>query len=306
METTTTNAIVSGCLVWWEPKAANAAKLREALEAIGLDSFAPNAETMEAALKHALGEYGDMLAKLNGVGSQTTNVNGDKEKRKYEVKARLSAADDGFELVEVTRRKAGNGYRCEVAVKVDKKSGGLSVIDGWLQGWSVWDLQERFDEYRSQATGANVGRSLVELTKHLHGTCVRLGGGGNYYLPEDVATRWADVIDAYESCSKTRVQRMRVVMDDLAARAIRDGITAELLKEGAEVADELAKGELKEDVIERRKQRSQELRTKCRQYESILNDTLVSVHAVLDMADQCAAVAIGVQESGTVFDEAFA
>ena len=301
MNVTTTNAIVSGCIVWWEPKAAPAARLREALEAIGLESFAPNAETVEAALKHALGDYGDMLCKLNR--GSTTNGNGEKEKRKYEVKSRLSASDDGFELVEVTRRKAGNGYRCEVAVKVDKVTGGLSVIDGWLQGWSVWDLQEKFDEYRSMATGASVGRSLVDLTKHLHGTCVRLGGGGNYYLPEDVVGQWSDVIDAYESCSQTRVQRMRVVMDDLAARAIRDGITAELLKEGAEVADELAKGDCKEEVIERRKQRSQELREKCKQYESILNDTLVSVHAVLDMADQCAAVAIGVQESGTVFDE---
>jgi len=193
-----------------------------------------------------------------------------------------------------------------VAVKVDKVTGGLSVIDGWLSGWTVWDLQERFDSYRSQSTGASVGRSLVELTKHLHGTCVRLGGGGNYYLPEDVVDTWSDVIDAYESCSQTRVSRMRVVMDDLAARAIRDGITAELLKEGAEVADELAKGDLKEEVIERRKTRSQELRTKCRQYEGILNDTLVSVHAVLDMADKCAAAVIGIQESETVFDETFA
>ena len=301
MQTTTMNAMVSGCLVWWEPKAAPAARLREALEAIGLGDFAPNAESMEASLKHALSDYGDVLAKLNR--GSTTNSDGDKEKRKYEVKSRLSAADDGFELVEVTRRKAGNGYRCEVAVKVDKVTGGLSVIDGWLSGWSVWDLQERFDEYRNQATGASVGRSLVELTKHLHGTCVRLGGGGNYYLPEDVVAQWSDVIDAYEKCSQTRVQRMRVVMDDLAARAIRDGITAELLKEGAEVADELAKGDCKEEVIERRKLRSHELRSKCRQYESILNDTLVSVHAVLDMADQCAAAAIGVQESGTVFDE---
>lgn len=293
MQTTTTSAIVKGCLTWFEPKPADAERLREALDALGKGDFAPKAETPEAALQHALQDYGTSLSKLRSAGSDA--------KHQFKVVSRLNRKQDGFELVDMELQKQANSYTCECACKVDEH-GQIEVLSGYFP---VMELQEAFDRYRATATGASVGRSLVELTRQLHGTCVRLGGGGVYYLPEDAVSEWHDVIDAFESCSGTRVNRMRVVMDDMAARAIKDGIVQELIKEAAEIAEELARGDLSEEAVERRKARSQELRAKAREYESILQDTLIEVHQVLDVADTCAAAAIAIQEDTAVFDAAF-
>lgn len=293
MQSITTNAIVSGCLTWWEPKPADAARLAAELESIGLGKYAPKPATAEAALQEAMQDWGEGLSKQKVTTKESKHV--------YKVFARRDKKQDGFELVDVTRKQGPNSYSCECACRVDAATGKVELLEGYLD---VWQTQELFDQYRSQASGAAVGRSLVELTQTMNGTCVRMNGG-NYYLPEDAVARWYDVIDVFERCSQTVVTRMRVVMDDIAARAIREGIVKELITEAAEIAEELRQGELAEHVVERRRQRSQLLREKAHMYEGILNDTLSEVHAVLDLADTCAAAAIATQEDTHIFDAAF-
>ena len=286
------NAMTQGALVWWDPQVADAARLANELEKIGLGEYAPKAQTAEAALQHAMADYGAELTK------RTKGC-----KVSYMVQSRADKSQDGFELVEVNRKAGPNGYQSECACRVEPLNGWIEVLDGSIP---LQECQERFNAYRKEATGAEVGRSLIALMEHLHGTCVRLGKGGNYYLPEDAVSTWQSVIDVFEGCGKTEVHCMRVVLDDKAAKSIRKGITAELLKEAAQVADDLRKGEISEGVLERRKTRSQLLRAKAREYEGILNSELSEVHAVLNMADSCAAAAVGCQESGSVFDDTFA
>ncbi|MFA7677091.1 MAG: DUF6744 family protein [Candidatus Omnitrophota bacterium] len=290
MQNVTTNAIVSGCLTWWEPKPADAARLYSELESIGLGQYAPRPATAEAALQAAMKQWGDGLGKQKVT---TTDA-----KHQYKVFARRDKKQDGFELVDVTRKRGPNSYACECACRVYPAMNQVEALEGYVD---IYQLQEAFDQYRKQASGADVGRSLVQLTQAMNGTCVRMNGG-NYYLPEGVVQRWYDVIDVFEQCSQTVVTRMRVVMDDIAARAIRKGIVEELIKESAKMAEELRHGDLAEDVIERRKIRSMELRAKAKMYEEILSDTLTEVHAVLDLADSCAAAALATQEDKQVFD----
>jgi hypothetical protein len=295
MNDTTMNAMVKGALVWSVPKPADAASLQAALQGIGLGDFAPNPETPEAALKHALQDYGASLEKRSGKTSDS--------KHKFKVEARFNASEDGFELLDITRRTGYNTYFCECCLRVDPATDIVEIVTGSVP---LLEIQEAYDAYRKLATGSAVGRSLIDITQQMHGCCVKLGSGGNYYLPEDAVSQWEDVITAYESTGQTRVYRVRFVMDKIGAKAVRDGIVDELTKEAAQVAEDLRQGELREDVLERRKQRSLELRARAREYEDILQDTLIEVHAVLDMADACAAAAVVTQEAGTVFDTTFA
>lgn len=296
MQTSTTSAVMKGCFTWFEPKPAVAEKLHAALEEIGLGEWAPKPETPESALQRALATYGEQLAKVRTVQ--------DKLKHAYKVIPRANKRDDGFELVDITRKTGPNSYACECGARVIYPFGGpprISVTDGFVP---ASQLQEAFEAYCATATGSAVGRSLVDLTRHMHGTCVRLHGGV-YYLPEESVGDWHSVIDAYERCSDTRVTRVMVVLDEMSARTIREGIVKELITEAAEVAEQLRQGDCTESMLERRKERSQQLRAKARMYEEILSDTLTEVHAVLDMADTCAAAAIGIQEDSQVFEAAF-
>lgn len=287
-------AMVRGAMVKWQPKVAVAAKLRAALEQIGLGDYAPNPETPEAALQHAMRDWGAQLKKVR--------VATDDAKHQFTVMPRRDKRDDGFELVDVARKQGPNGYQCECACKIEKTSDGkekVKLVQGYM---NLIKAQEAYDIYRSQASGTQVGRSLRALVHHLHGTCTCVDEGGIYYLPDDVVPLWDDVRAAFESTGMTRVHRWRIVLDDDAKRDIYEGIEQELTKAAAAILDELAKGTLREDTVERRKQECLELRAKAYEYDGILNKTLTRVHIVLDSVEQAAAAYVAVQEDTTVFD----
>lgn len=307
MNNQTMSAMTTGCMCFWDTSATDAGLLKERLASIGLEAFAPKARTVPAALKMAMKDFGKELeahhCKSNG------------GKHKFIVQGKLNLEADGFELLDNCQMPSGQENLNEMVFTARVDGGGrvhvtelgsrfwqLNLTDGYTASVK---LQEWFDAYRMQAPGSTVGRSLVAIVNHLHGTCVR-PVGGVYYLPDDTVAAWDDVVDAFESCGKNVISRVRVVLDDRAAKTIRRAIVNELTEAAGTVLEDLIRNDIKDATVERRLQRARELRGKCQQYESILNDTLGEVHVILNEAERCQAASQAIQDDDSVFEDTFA
>lgn len=272
MNASNMNAVVSGAFVYWDAGITSQSVIHSKLESLGLEQFSPNPRSANEALTLALLDWGN--AEIAKMPKHDRSL-----KRKVIVQPRLNQDSNGLELMRVDRRAEKNEYEFLCAARVE--NGYVIVTDGYA---SASYLQEGYQVYKSECTGSAVGQSLVEILKHYHGTCVR-AAGGLYYLPDDVVDEWDMVSEAFEQASKSNVvHRVRIVMDEQAARSVRSAITNELVKEAGIVAEELRTLQ-KDDAIELRKARASMLRDKCRKYESILKDTLIEVNAVLDLAE---------------------
>ena len=285
MKTTQLGAMVSGAFVYWDAGVTSQSVIHAKLEAIGLESFTPSCRTNNEALAAALMDYGNSeIAKMPGTP-------GEKVKRKVIVQPRLSQEENGLELVRVDRKIGPNDYDTICAAKIE--NGNVVVTDGYAP---MWELQQSYDVYKAECTGSSVGQALVELLKHYHATCVR-AAGGLYYLPDDVVDDWDLVSQAFETASKSNmIHRVRIVMDENAARTVRAAITQELVKDAGGIMEDL-KTLQKDSAIDNRRSRARMLREKARQYESILQDTLLEVNAVLDITDVSLNAIQGVEDA---------
>ena len=142
---------------------------------------------------------------------------------------------------------------------------------------------------------------MVSILKHYHATCVR-AAGGLYYLPDDLVDDWDMVAEAFEKASKENlIHRVKIVMDENAARTVRAAISQELVKAAGEIAEDL-KHISKDSAVELRRARADQLRKKCERYKRVLSDDLIEVEAVLNMAEVSLNAATAVQETEEVFE----
>lgn len=284
--------------VFWTAAACDRERLRVALAAIGLEDYTPCQRTEAAALKMALEEYTeDMLADRRARKSG----NGETVKRDKIVQPLLSQKEDGFEVVDVTRKQRGNDYVCDFRAKVEN---GQVVVSGGYANQAK--IQQSYEVYRATLGGTAVGGALVDIiNKALEGVSLK-DSGGVYWLPPDKCSRWEEIIRAFESAGDNKVYIMRTVMDAQTVRAVTDNITDEVMKANAELKEEICSGKLGEQAILNRLEKAQQLHKRVSEYESILGRTMQSLHDCILVAETASASAVAIQETESVFDGLFA
>ena len=293
MNKSSMSAVVNGAFVYWDAGVTDHAVILEKLTDLGLDHLAPSKRTPNEALAKALKDYGEAeIAKVCKANDT------EKVKRTSLVQPRLSQDRNGLELLTVTRKAGPNDYDQLLSAKVDPLTDVVEIEQGWIPSYQI---QEAYNAYRRQCSGSQVGQSLVSILKHYHATCVR-AAGGLYYLPDDLVDDWDMVAEAFEKASKENlIHRVKIVMDENAARTVRAAISQELVKAAGEIAEDL-KHISKDSAVELRRARADQLRKKCERYKRVLSDDLIEVEAVLNMAEVSLNAATAVQETEEVFE----
>lgn len=296
----TTRDVPVGANVFWSPQVCDRERLRQELAAIGLENYTPCQRTEAAALKMALEEYvDDMLADRRA----RKDGNGEAMKRDKIVQPLLSQKEDGFEVVDVTRRQRGNAYICDFRAKI--VDGQVEISYGYA---SQSKIQAAYEVYRATLGGTAVGGALVDIVmKELHGVSLK-DNGGIYWLPPGQCDRWEhEVIPAFESVGDTKVYINRTVMDGQCVRAVADNISAEIVKASAELEQEIKTNQLGELAIANRLQKAKALHSRVEEYESILSRTLGHLHDSIKVAELAALSAMIQQDDqliGDVFEYA--
>lgn len=288
---------MGGNVFWSAGAGTNREALRQELKAIGLEDYTPCQRTEAAALKMALEEYTeDMLADRRA----RKGSSGETVKRDKIVQPLLSQKEDGFEVVDVTRKQRGNDYVCDFRAKVHE--GVVEISYGYA---SQAKIQSAYEVYRATLGGTAIGGALVEIVKTLQGVSLK-DSGGVYWLPPDKCERWEEIIKAFESAGDNKVYIMRTVMDLQTVRAVSDNIADEVLKANQDLQDEICSGKLGEQAVLNRLEKARALHQRVRSYEEILGKTMQGLHDAILVADTAAASAVAVQESESVFDGLFA
>jgi hypothetical protein len=291
MNMSETSALVSGAFVLWDVGATDRERLAEKLTAIGMEKFCPPPRSVSAALKKGLADVAVCMKR---------DLAGD-EKRDIIIEPHRKR-EDGFELVEVTRGRRDNYYQPRISAKVDvTQDGAVETVMVTKGALHLTEINERYARYRREVTGASVGRSLVDILEHLHGTCVRTIGGV-YYLPEDAVDKWDDVVSAYEAAGPNTIHRIRIVMDQQAVRTVKRAITRELTSTAGAIAEEIRSGKLGEQALAKRLADAKALRDRAKKYEEILAVELAECHAVINLAEVAASSSQAIQEDDKVFD----
>lgn len=286
-----------GAIVYWNGAPTDRGRLQEGLAAIGMEDYTPCQRTEAAALKMALEEYVDGVL----VDRRARKADGgEKVRRDKLVEPLLSQKEDGFEVVDVTRKQRGNDYVCDFRAKID--SGRVVISYGYA---SADRVQELYEVHRGTLGASAVGGALIEIAKELGGVTLR-DSGGVYWLPTDKLAQWERVINAFETAGGNQVYMVRTVMDAKTVRAVNDAIVEEVLKASGALADEIRSGQLGEQALETRKQRAKALHSRVTEYEGILGQAMRHLHDVIGIAEMAAASATAMKETETVFDGLFA
>lgn len=291
-----------GALVWWECGPTNRLKLVAQMDAIGLSKFVPPARSIQSSIRLAMSELADNLSHARGNRAKKEEGSDEKFKQSYKVESHIDPKVDGFELVDVYRKKTNNRYDGLFSCKVVLKDGEERVDCGYGDGYAHRGrLQEHYEELRQDIDGSAIGASLVELLTEFHGTCVR-ASGGNYYIPEAGVSKWDEVVKAYAAANAgNKVHRVRVALDEEGIASIKAAIEKELLEEAGKIAEELRGGDLSDTAIQKRIDSAAEMRKKCSLYEGILQTELSTCRQMLTLAETAVSSGVAVQEGEDVF-----
>ena len=268
-----------GAVVYWGVGNTNRSQLARGLDDLGLVQYLPNKRTPDSslfnALKHEVPEGGIS--------------------RDYTIQSLKDRGNNGYEVVEILKGEKYNTYNVLFSARVDKTSEKVVFSEG-LWDYSVIDnisVQKEYDNFREVVTGSAMGACLVDICQHFRGTSLR-PSGGIYWLPEDVVETWDKVGQAVSDSStggnESNVYRLRTVLDESAAAAVIDAITAEVDAQSGEIIEGI--GELGERALRTREERSRNLKAKVEHYEQMLGEGLDKLKTVCDIATKSAAHAV--------------
>ncbi len=291
MRETTTSAVITGGYVFWECCTAPHAALLARLDAIDLKKFCPPPRSISESMRAALTDYKHANKVSLGGGDELVDL----------VIEPLKNRECGFVITRRVRGEVGNEHTpiFSATVARDADNEIVSITSGDA---NVDVIQCSYNQYRKQIEGAAIGRSLVELLRHFHGTCMRTAGG-LYYLPEAHSQEWDAVVDAYESVSAgIMITHSIVQLDDSTIRAVRKAVSDELTTRASEIAKEIRDNALGEDALKGRVKQAQELLNKVSEYEEFLNQELFECRIMIDLAMTAASSGDAVQEDNELFD----
>ena len=290
-----------GAIVYWNGAPTDRQKLTDGLTAIGMEDYVPCQRTEAASLKMALEEFiDDAIAERRTTRTHKTKQDGERVQRDKLVQPLRNQKENGFEVVDVTRKDDANDYVVDFAARVI--DGQVRISRGYA---SQSKVQSAYEVYRATLGGSAIGGALIDIVKDLGGVTLR-DSGGIYWLPDEKLEKWEQVIGAFEAAGDNQVYMVRTIMDAKTVRAVNDAIVDEVIKASGALADEIRDGKLGEQAIETRLQRAKSLHARVAGYELILGQTMVHLHDCIGIAELAAASSTAIKEDSQVFDEMFA
>lgn len=292
-----------GGIVYWNGAPTDRQSLLAGLTAIGMEDYVPCQRTEAASLKMALEEYiDDKIAERRAARSHKTAQDGERVVRDKIVQPLRNQKENGFEVVDVTRKDEANDYVVDFAAK---------VVDGQVvvsRGYATQaKIQQAYEVYRATLGGSAIGGALIEIVKKLGGVTLR-DSGGIYWLPDVCLEKWEQVIGAFEAAGDNQVYLVRTIMDAKTVKAVGAAISDEITKASAELIEEITGGKCGEQAIENRLVRAKQLRGRVNEYEIILGSTLKQLHDCISVAEMAAnklgAISYGNEVLGDLFAEA--
>ena len=151
-------------------------------------------------------------------------------------------------------------------------------------------------------TSASVGSALVKLVEeHCDGVALR-PSGGVYWVREDRLDEWSQIADVFERASAqgdqdgnpaspNAIYVLKVLADEQMVRAVGDALTAEIAAELAQIEQDVANGDLKEQACVSRLKRVGALESKVKRYEAAFASPLTVLHGAVERASVAVAQA---------------
>ena len=165
------------------------------------------------------------------------------------------------------------------------------------------NIDQEYATARGFYSPAQVTRSMTSILHgHLRGLTLR-PNGGLYWLHKQHEETWGKIAHAVErsgnSSDSNKVYILRMPADPDTARAVRDSIRNEITQACDVILQELKDPELKigRKGWETRKEACKEMAEKLKDYEKILNSTLVDVRQAVNKA-YTGAVRSGIAQAG--------
>ena len=282
-----------GVFCTWTPKPTPHAKLKAALDSVGVGEHTPPPYSVGESLKRSMTDYGK-----NHRGELITNLES-KSTITLKVERHESANEDGYEMIAVQHGKSRNEYPHLFAARVDcNGSEHIELTDG---GWLIsnrYQLQEAYEHNRQTVSASAVGQLLVKMVSLLNGTTIR-EYGGLYFVSKQCSEAWVELCDAIEERDSSGNPLPHSTIIDFAEvragrgsmRMIATSITKEIMADAAKLMDEVQSGDLGKRAIENRQGLLSKLRRKAKEYEGILDSPLQDVRKALQEAETAAAMA---------------
>lgn len=151
-------------------------------------------------------------------------------------------------------------------------------------------------------TSASVGSALVKLVEeHCDGVALR-PSGGVYWVREDRLDEWTRIAGVFERASAqadkdgnpaspNAIYVLKVLADEQMVRAVGDALTAEIAAELAQIEQDVAEGDLKEQACVSRLKRVGALESKVKRYETAFASPLTVLHEAVERASVAVAQA---------------
>lgn len=245
---------MSGCSSFWTlAPYSSRQELHSRLKAIGWEVFAPAQRNPSACLKDAL----------------------EKVFRNPRVLVRPNHDRNGWCVVNESREPGMNRYTQELHAVVDDNH---QVTYDQPHHEAVSGVSAAYRDYLGLLPAATVGGAMVKILKAMNAVTLRDSGGVYWLSGVDEWKRVAEAVEGSARGGKSNVYLMRTAMDAEAAKAIRDSLAAEVLKEASLLHADISSGELGEKALENRVETCKALHTKVREYESILSTGLDHLH----------------------------
>ena len=270
-------------IYWTHGSRTDATKLKNYLKDLGLERFAPDKNTPQAALKIALDRV---------CGAKRRLIRP------------LPAGVRGYAVVNEKKDENGNSLEHSVSFDIvlsdeklwpvfqDPETG--AVINPLEESQILHQFQLELDRCSSHKLGIAVARIL----DHLHGISLRKTGGV-YYLPEAMVSKFDEVAKSIQDSApdgSNVIYGVGLRMDDRLRKSVVHGLCRELENEVGSIErdvmtqDEEGNYKMKKRGLKTKEERCEKLRSRIEVYQKIFQTSLTELSDSLEKAESAVAL----------------
>ena len=278
---------IGGAVVFWRlAKSTNREEVMAGLRGLGLEHYTPEPRSPLACLRAVLP---DVFPPGKGEKHNVRPVKNGKTKGFAVVKEKPEDARPGDAWGEVV-----------ATAKLYEETGALGLAPHDDANYvAIVEGMESAAKWLTSASGASALVKLVE--EHCDGVALR-PSGGVYWVREDRLEEWTRIADVFERASAqsdkdgnpaspNAIYVLKVLADEQMVRAVGDALTAEVAAELAQIEQDVANGDLKEQACVSRLKRVGALESKVKRYEAAFASPLTMLHEAVERASVAVAQA---------------
>ena len=278
---------IGGAVVFWRlAKSTNREEVKAGLRNLALEQYTPEPRSPLACLRAVLPDV----------------YPAEKQTRQTVRPIKANGSAKGFAVVKERpeEARAGDAWGEVVATATldDKQSLRLDPDNEYRRERVRTGMQSAAEGL----TSASVGSALVKLVEeHCDGVALR-PSGGVYWVREDRLDEWTRIADVFERASAqgdsegkparpNAIYVLKVLADEQMVRAVGDALTTEVAVELAQIEEDVADGDLKEQACLSRLKRVGALESKVKRYETAFASPLDTLRDAVQRASVAVAQA---------------